>query len=112
MIKYEIVCIVSGEFSEKEVKDVESNLVTTLSSNDAQSPLTKIWGKRSLAYPINKNDEGYYIQANFEMSQDKIKNVDEALRFDQKIIRYLIVKDDLFGRVPVKRKKKEAAVES
>ena len=46
------------------------------------------------------------------MSQNKIKNVDEAFRFDQKIIRYLIVKDDLFGRVPVKRKKKEAAVES
>ena len=112
MIKYEIVCIVSGEFSEEEVKQVESNLSTVLSSNDAQSAQTKIWGKRTLAYPINKNDEGYYIQANFDMSQNKIKNVDDALRFDQKIIRYLIVKDDLFGKVPVKRKKKEATIES
>ena len=112
MIKYEIVCIVSGEISEEEVIEVESNLSTLLSSNDAESPQTKIWGKRTLAYPINKNDEGYYIQANFDMPQDKIKNVDESLRFDQKIIRYLIVKDDLFGKVPVKRKKRESTVES
>ncbi|MBA31040.1 MAG: 30S ribosomal protein S6 [Chloroflexi bacterium] len=112
MVKYEIVCILSGEMSEEEVKEAEGNITSLLNSNEAQSTQTKIWGKRTLAYPINKNDEGYYIQANFDMSEDKIKNVDNSLRFDQKIIRYLIVKDDLFGKVPSKRKKKETTVES
>ena len=98
--------------SEEEVKEAEGNITSLLNSNEAQSTQTKIWGKRTLAYPINKNDEGYYIQANFDMSQDKIKNVDDALRFDQKIIRYLIVKDDLFGKAPIKRKKREATIES
>jgi len=112
LVKYEIVCILSGEMSEEEVKEAEGNITSLLNSNEAQSTQTKIWGKRTLAYPINKNDEGYYIQANFDMSEDKIKNVDNSLRFDQKIIRYLIVKDDLFGKVPSKRKKKETTVES
>lgn len=98
--------------SEQEVKEAEGNIASIINSNEANSTQTKIWGKRTLAYPINKNEEGYYIQANFDMAQDKIKNVDDSLRFDQKIIRYIIVKDDLFGRVPVKRKKKETTVES
>jgi len=98
--------------SEEEVREAEGNFATLLNSNEAHSTQTKIWGKRTLAYPINKNEEGYYIQANFDMAQDKIKNIDDSLRFDQRIIRYLIVKDDLFGKVPFKRKKKETTVES
>jgi ribosomal protein S6 len=48
-----------------------------------------------LAYPIQKNTEGYYLQANFEIEGAKAPELEQAIDADQSIIRHLLVRDEI-----------------
>ncbi|MBQ6919212.1 MAG: 30S ribosomal protein S6 [Synergistaceae bacterium] len=65
MRKYEMLTILdAGTESQTEeimkIEEVIKNLGGTVSKSDA-------WGKRTLAYPIRKKTEGYYVLFNFEL---------------------------------------------
>ncbi len=53
---------------------------------------TDVWGKRHLAYPINKHEEGYYIIYKLEMTQDNVKEFDRQLNLNNGILRFLRIK--------------------
>ena len=50
------------------------------------------WGKRNLAYPIEKNTEGYYVEAQFKLDAARTPELEQACNADRAIIRHLIVK--------------------
>ncbi|MFO7768443.1 MAG: 30S ribosomal protein S6 [bacterium] len=49
------------------------------------------WGVRSLAYPINKKDQGYYVVLEFELSGEQVEELDNLLRLDENVLRHLII---------------------
>ncbi len=50
------------------------------------------WGKRNLAYPIEKNTEGYYVEAQLKLDSAQAPELDRACNADREIIRHLIVR--------------------
>ena len=50
------------------------------------------WGKRNLAYPIEKNTEGFYLEVQFKLDASRTPDLDQACNADRGIIRHLIVK--------------------
>lgn len=50
------------------------------------------WGKRNLAYPIEKNTEGYYVEAQLKLDTTRAQDLDRACNADRGIIRHLIVR--------------------
>lgn len=70
------------------------------------------WGKRRLAYPINKKQEGYYLLLNFEGDMDgpSLAEVERTLRLDEKVMRVMITRIPAVKpsrRVKVKKPKAE-----
>ena len=59
MHKYELVVILQADLEEAVLDAAVENIETLIKSNEGE--ITKIdrWGKRKLAYPINKTNEGY-----------------------------------------------------
>ncbi len=53
-----------------------------------------LWGKRHLAYLIEGNEEGYYVVYTFELDPSKISELDNQLKFQNDILRYLLSKED------------------
>lgn len=51
--------------------------------------------KKKLAYPIGKAKNTYYGVINFELEPSKIANLEDKLRFKEKILRYLIIKKEV-----------------
>lgn len=49
------------------------------------------WGKKTLAYPIKKEASGYYYLVTFEISPDKVSQLDNILKLNENIIRYLLI---------------------
>jgi small subunit ribosomal protein S6 len=58
------------------------------------------WGKRSLAYEINFHREGYYCFYRFQGGPELLNELGRQLRIDENVIRHMIVRDELKGRVP------------
>lgn len=52
------------------------------------------WGKRRLAYPINKENEGYYTLINFTSAPEFISELDRRYQITDGVLRSLIIKKD------------------
>ena len=48
------------------------------------------WGRRQLAYPIGRRENGYYVIAHFGAEANVLPEYERALRLDEGIVRYLI----------------------
>ncbi|MCZ9310335.1 30S ribosomal protein S6 [Corynebacterium uberis] len=53
-----------------------------------------VWGKRHLAYPIEKKEEGVYVVVNLECEADTVKEVDRLLNLNDNILRTKVLRTD------------------
>lgn len=95
MRKYELVWILGSEADEEQATESAEKITSLVAGVGGEVSGTDIWGKRTLAYPILKNTEGYYLQANFEIDGVKAPALDRAIGADQSIIRHLLVRDEI-----------------
>ncbi len=95
MRKYELVWILGSEADDEQGTESVEKITSLVAGVGGEVSGTDIWGKRTLAYPILKNTEGYYLQANFEIDGAKAPELDRAIGADQSIIRHLLVRDEI-----------------
>lgn len=89
---YEIVWILGGGASEKEGDASVERVRALVGSLGGEIGDVNPWGKRNLAYPIDKNTEGYYVEAQLKLDPERSPELDQACNADREIIRHLIVR--------------------
>ena len=94
MRKYELVWILGNDAGEEQGAESVEKITSLVTDAGGEVSAMDIWGKRTLAYPIQKNNEGYYLQANFELDGTKAQELEHAIDADQLIIRHLLVRDE------------------
>jgi small subunit ribosomal protein S6 len=52
------------------------------------------WGRRQLAYPIGRKEQGYYVVARYNADSKALPEYERALKLDDSIIRYLLTLHD------------------
>lgn len=91
MRHYEIVFIVHPDQSEQvpAMIDRYKNLITT-----ANGTIHRLedWGRRQLAYPIQKIHKAHYVLMNIEVSQETLDELEHAFKFNDAVLRHLTVK--------------------
>ncbi len=93
MKNYEIMFIVKTTLNDEEADKVAKDLENLLITNGAQMTNYKNYGKRELAYEINKNKSGYYYLFNFESDDNQAVNeFNRVALINKDIIRHLITK--------------------
>lgn len=90
MRHYEIVFLVHPDQSEQVPGMIErySNLITQGGGNIHR---VEDWGRRQLAYPINKIHKAHYILLNIECTKEVLDEIDTAFRFNDAVLRNLIM---------------------
>lgn len=94
MRKYETVFVLSPEISEEEVNSTVDKIKSIIEKSSGEIENVDFWGKKKLAYEINKKNEGYFILINFTSSEDFPKELDRNFRIMDLVIRHIIVKRD------------------
>ena len=93
MNKYELVVVVSAKLEEEErAAEIEkvSNLVTRFGGTITD---VEEWGKKKLAYEIQKMHEAYYYFIHFDTDNTDCPNeIEDQIRIMENVIRYLCVK--------------------
>ncbi len=94
MYKYEL-CVVLNAKIEDEVRTAELEKVKALISRfDGNVTNVDEWGKKRLAYEIQKMKEGYYFFINFEAGQDTVAEVEQRIRIMDNVLRFLCIRQD------------------
>lgn len=88
MRHYEIVFLVHPDQSEQVPAMVErySSMVET---GDGKVHRMEDWGRRQLAYPINKIHKAHYVLLNIECARETLDELESAFRFNDAVIRFL-----------------------
>ncbi len=92
MRRYDLIFIIQSELSEEETKAVTDRYTQIIIAQKGTIIKTEDWGKRRLAYDINKQSKGNYILVDFYGPGSMIREVERNLKIDDKILKFLTVK--------------------
>lgn len=93
MNKYESIIIVRPNVDEEGLKALEEKF-TGLINNAGKVETVENMGKKKLAYPIKKNEEGTYILLNFEAKPESIAELERVYRITDNILKYIVVRKE------------------
>ncbi len=88
-----------------KVRDIVKNAGGEIASEDN-------WGKKKLAYKINKEDFSVYVYMDVKLPADAPLKISNVLNITDEVLRYLLVKVDEKGRALLAEDKKRAAERS
>lgn len=91
MRHYEIVFMVHPDQSE-QVQAMVERYTTLITENGGAVHRLEDWGRRHLAYPINKIHKAHYVLMNVECSGETLDEIENIFRFNDAIIRSLVVR--------------------
>jgi len=114
MRHYEIVFMVHPDQSEQVPAMVERYRSMITATGGAIHRLED-WGRRQLAYPVHKIHKAHYVLMNIECDSPTLQQLNDAFRFNDAVIRNLVIKRDEAVTEPsflIKAKDKEDEVKA
>jgi len=94
MRTYEVLFILSPQVAEEEATTLVTELKSVAEKSGATLKNEEAWGRRRLAYPIQKFNEGNYHLFVFE-SDGSLSELDRRMKNSDRILRHMIVRTDL-----------------
>ncbi|MBL8447028.1 MAG: 30S ribosomal protein S6 [Zoogloeaceae bacterium] len=91
MRHYEIVFIVHPDQSEQVPAMIE-RYKTIVTARSGQIHRLEDWGRRQLAYPIQKVHKAHYVLMNIECDQEALDELEHAFKFNDAVLRHLTMK--------------------
>jgi len=106
MRHYEIVFIVHPDQSEQVPAMVE-RYRTLVTGKNGHIHRLEDWGRRQLAYPIQKIHKAHYVLMNIECDQVTLDELEHAFKFNDAVLRHLIIKTKAAVTIPSAMMKEE-----
>lgn len=93
MRHYEVVFLVHPDQSD-QVPGMISRYKSAIEQDGGKVHRTEDWGRRQLAYPINKIHKAHYVLMNVECGKSVIDEMENNFRFNDAVLRNLILRVD------------------
>ncbi|MCP1103535.1 small subunit ribosomal protein S6 [Aequitasia blattaphilus] len=94
MNKYELTVVVSAKIEDEERAAVIEKVKALIERFEGKISDIDEWGKKRLAYEIQKMNEGFYYFIHFESDATTPHEVEQRIRIMDNVIRYLCVRQD------------------
>jgi small subunit ribosomal protein S6 len=94
MAQYEIA-VLFDQGLEIDLEKATSKVEKIFADNGGTVTNTDNWGKRKLAYPINKQDFAIYVFYTLELPGEGVQKINDTLNITDEVVRFLITKPDL-----------------
>lgn len=93
MQQYEIAILYDPGL-EVDLSKAEDRVKKIFADNKAKVVSSDNWGKKKLAYPINKHEHAVYVFYTVEIPAENVGKVESTLNITDEVMRYLIVRQD------------------
>jgi small subunit ribosomal protein S6 len=93
--RYELVVIISPQVADDEVPEAIERLVRRpVEGQGGEIGEVNQWGRRKLAYPIQRHLEGNYVLTELRLDPLRTKELERGLHISEEVIRHLLVRLD------------------
>ena len=86
---YETTFIVNASLDDAQVEAVVARVQETITKNGGAIKAVNKWGRKRLAYPINKRTNGFYVNLEFDAPGTVLAHLERAYTLDEMILRNL-----------------------
>ena len=94
MRNYELAFIISPNIDEEGATNVVEKVSGFVKAIDGEVASIDVWGRRTLAYPINNHREGTYVRLETKMPPGSLDDLERNLKLSEDVIRYLLINMD------------------
>ena len=92
MLQYETVFIADSTYTDEEIDELVKGYEQVIASAKGKMIKVEKWGKRRLAYPIRRSEEGFYVLMTIECPPSLVKELDRRYRMNDRILPHLVVR--------------------
>lgn len=92
MNKYELTVVLDGKAGAAKKKKVTEELAKILKIFKGAITESKEWGVKELAYKLGKSETGLFIYFELELDPKSLKSLNDKLRTNEDVIRYLLIR--------------------
>ncbi|MFI8597076.1 30S ribosomal protein S6 [Kocuria koreensis] len=94
MREYELMAIIDPEVDDRAVEPTLNKFLDVVRNGNGTIENIDIWGRRRLAYEIQKKSEGIYAVVNFTSDPEVAKELDRVLSLNESIMRTKIIRPE------------------
>ena len=95
MRHYEMMIILDPELEERTVQPSLDQFLTVIQAGGGSVDKVDVWGRRRLAYAIEKKSEGIYAIVQMTSDPDPVRELDRQLNLNEAILRTKIIRPDI-----------------
>ncbi len=92
MNKYELALVVSPELDEENMAQMVNKVTQWITEAPGQVIKVDNWGKRRLAYTMNRFRDGIYLFVNAEMEPKGVAELERNLNIAEQVLRHLVIR--------------------
>jgi len=90
---YELALLLKPQLSEEEVQSVVEKVKEIVVSRGGETGKVDFWGRRKLAYPVEKETEGYYLFVSLLLPPEEVREVSRQVRLLPSVLRHILVRE-------------------
>ena len=90
--QYELMVILNPEIDERQVAPTLDKFLKVITNDGGSVDNVDVWGKRRLAYEIQKKNEGIYAVVNFTATSAATQELDRQLKLNEQIMRTKVLR--------------------
>ena len=94
MRHYEVMIILDPQQDERTVAPSLDKFLEIVRKENGKVENVDVWGKKRLAYPINKKEEGIYAVVNLDCGADTVAELDRVLNLSESVLRTKVLRTD------------------
>lgn len=94
MRHYENLVIVKPTLTAEEIQSIIAGVEEIITSNGGEIAAKDAMGMRKLAYPINKNERGYFHVVYYTVAPSAISEIERRFRINEELLRFVTIKYD------------------
>lgn len=89
---YESAVLINAALDDQQIESILSRINDIITNNGGQIREVENWGRKRLAYPVDKSKIGYYVIYRFDAPGDIVAKLERTYTLDEQILRFMTLK--------------------
>lgn len=89
---YENIAVLDPALSDADVADATEKITSVITRNGGEIIKSENWGKKNLAYEVNKKKKGYYLFLVFKSPSEVIRKIEDYYKVFDPVFKFMIIK--------------------
>jgi small subunit ribosomal protein S6 len=92
--EYELIVVMNPDIAEEDVPAALDRVSGAITSRGGEVEEVQPWGRRRLAYPIDRHVEGNYVLSNIRIDPARTHELESNFMISEDILRHLLIRKD------------------